>query len=83
MPLPLAVSATLLLAIVVVLVVAERIVGAPPRDVELLAIFMTTSGVLSLVLGALVIRWAAGRFEAELELGVSEDDPRACSAACS
>jgi signal transduction histidine kinase len=44
-----------------VLVVAERIVGAPRGDLELLAAFLTASGVLSLVLGALLIRWASGR----------------------
>jgi signal transduction histidine kinase len=58
---PLLVGATLLVAIVAVLVVAERIVGAPRGDLELLAVFLTASGVLSLVLGALLIRWAGGR----------------------
>src|SRR6202165_1806070 len=58
---PLLVGGTLLVAIVVALVVAERIVGAPRHDLELLALFMTASGVLSLVLGALVIRWAGSR----------------------
>ena len=58
---PLLVGATLLMAIVAVLVVAERIVGAPRGDLELLAVFLTASGVLSLVLGALLIRWAGGR----------------------
>lgn len=56
-----AVAATLLVAIVVVLVVADRLVGAPRRDLELLAWFLTASGVVSLVLGALVIRWAGPR----------------------
>ncbi len=58
---PLLVGATLLVAIVAVLVVADRIVGAPRGDLELLATFLTASGVLSLVLGALLIRWAGGR----------------------
>ena len=58
---PLLVGATLLVAIVAVLVVADRIVGAPRGDLELLAAFLTASGVLSLVLGALLIRWAGGR----------------------
>ena len=58
---PLLVGATLLVAIVAVLVVAERIVGAPRGDLELLAIFLTLSGVLSLVFGALLMRWAGGR----------------------
>ena len=56
-----AVAATLLVAIVLVLVVADRLVGAPRRDLELLAWFLSASGVLSLVLGALVIRWAGPR----------------------
>ena len=60
-PLPLVMCGTLLVALVAALVVAERFFGAPRRDVELLAIFMTASGVLSLVLGWLVIRWAGGR----------------------
>lgn len=58
---PLLVGGTLLIAIVAALVVAERIVGAPRRDLELLALFLTASGVLSLVFGALVIRWAGSR----------------------
>ena len=58
---PLLVGATLLVAIVTVLVVAERIVGAPRGDLELLAVFLTLSGVLSLVFGALLMRWAGGR----------------------
>jgi signal transduction histidine kinase len=58
---PLAVGATLLLAIVVALVVADRMLGAPRRDLELLAWFLTGSSVVSLGLGALAIRWAGGR----------------------
>src|ERR1700682_2876836 len=59
--LPLLVGGTLIVAIVAALVVAEWIVGAPRRDLELLALFLTASGVVSLVLGALVIRWAGSR----------------------
>jgi signal transduction histidine kinase len=55
---PWLVCGTLLVAIVAVLVVAERIVGAPRGDLELLAIFLTGSGVASLLVGALLIRWA-------------------------
>jgi signal transduction histidine kinase len=58
---PFVAGGTLLLAIVAALVVAERIVGAPPRDLELLAVFLTASGAGSLGLGALVIHWAGGR----------------------
>jgi signal transduction histidine kinase len=57
----LALGATLLLAIVLALIVADRLIGAPPRDLELLAWFLTGSGVLSVVLGALAIRWAGPR----------------------
>ena len=58
---PFVVAATLLCAIVLALVVADRIFGTPRRDVELLALFMTASGVLSVVFGALVIRFAGAR----------------------
>jgi signal transduction histidine kinase len=58
---PFVVAVTLLLAIVLALVVADRIFGTPRRDVELLALFMTASGVFSVVFGALVIRFAGAR----------------------
>ena len=58
---PFLVGGTLLLAIVAALAIAEKIFGAPRRDVELLAIFLTASGGVSLVLGALVMRWAGSR----------------------
>src|SRR5437879_3262421 len=58
---PLAMAATLLVAIVVALVIADRLLGAQRRDLELLAWFLTASGVVSLILGALVIRWAGNR----------------------
>jgi signal transduction histidine kinase len=58
---PLVVGGTMLLALVVALVIADRLIGAPRRDLELLALFMTASGVLSLVFGALVIRLAGAR----------------------
>jgi two-component system, OmpR family, sensor histidine kinase SaeS len=54
-------AATLLVAIVLALVGADRVLGAPRRDLELLAWFLTASGVLSLVVGAAVIRLAGGR----------------------
>ena len=53
--------ATLLVAIVLALVGADRVLGAPRHDLELLAWFLSISGVLSLVLGAAVIRWAGAR----------------------
>jgi two-component system sensor histidine kinase BaeS len=58
---PFAVAGTMLLAIVVALVIADRLFGAPRRDLELLALFMTASGVGSLFCGALVIRLAGAR----------------------
>ena len=59
---PLVMAATLLVAIVGALVVADRLLGSPRRDLELLAWFLTASGVISLIIGALVIRWTSGRF---------------------
>jgi signal transduction histidine kinase len=56
-----ALAATLLLAIVLTLVIADRIVGAPRQDLESLAWFLTGSGALSLVLGGLAIHWAGPR----------------------
>jgi signal transduction histidine kinase len=58
---PFVVVGTLLLAIGLALVVADRILGAPRRDVEVLALVMTSSAVVSLVVGALVIRVAGSR----------------------
>jgi two-component system sensor histidine kinase BaeS len=55
---PFIVGGTLLLAIIAVLTIAERIFG---RDVELLAVFLTASGALSLGLGALAIHWGGSR----------------------
>ena len=54
-------AATLLVAIVAVLVIADRLLGAPRSDLESLAWFLTGSGVVSLGVGALVIRLASGR----------------------
>jgi signal transduction histidine kinase len=52
----------LLLAIVGVLILAEHVVGAPARDVELLALFLSASGGVSLLVGGLAIRWIGRRF---------------------
>jgi signal transduction histidine kinase len=60
-PVWLALGATLLIAIVVALVAADRVLGAPRRDLELLAWFLTLSGIVSLALGAAVIGWADSR----------------------
>jgi signal transduction histidine kinase len=75
LPTPLVVGGTLLIALVLALVVAEQIFGAPRRDVELLAIFLTVSGVVSLGLGGLVMRWtgshiASVRLRLSLAYGV-------------
>jgi two-component system sensor histidine kinase BaeS len=70
--LPLLVGGTVVVAIVVELVIAERLVGAPRRDVELLGVFLTASSVLSLVFGALAIRCAGGRIgSVRMRLGLA------------
>ncbi|MGI9145443.1 MAG: sensor histidine kinase, partial [Chloroflexota bacterium] len=58
---PFGVAGTLLVAIVLALVVADRIFGSPRRDLELLALFMTASGGVSLVIAALLVRLAGAR----------------------
>ena len=58
---PLLIAGTLLAAIVVALVVAEQVMGAPQHDIELLALVLALSGGLSLGLGGLAIRLAGGR----------------------
>ncbi|MBV9598528.1 MAG: HAMP domain-containing protein [Chloroflexi bacterium] len=60
-PMWLALAATLVVAIALALMAADHLLGAPQHDLELLAWFLTVSAVLSLALGALVIRWAGGR----------------------
>src|SRR3979411_438840 len=57
------VAATVLGGIAVALEVPDRILGAPRHDVELLALFMTASGLLSVGFGALVIRFAGARID--------------------
>jgi signal transduction histidine kinase len=57
----LVVGAALFFAVAAALVAAERIVGAPRGDLELLALFLSASGVASLIVGGLLIRWAGGR----------------------
>jgi signal transduction histidine kinase len=50
----------LILAIVGAMTYLQIIMGAPASDVELLGYFLSASGAGSLVLGALVMRWAHG-----------------------
>jgi signal transduction histidine kinase len=57
----LALGATLVVAVVLALMAADHLLGAPQHDLELLAWFLTVSAVLSLGLGALAIRFAGGR----------------------
>jgi signal transduction histidine kinase len=57
----LALAAILLVAILAALVVADRLLGAQRHDLELLASFLSASGVISLVVGALAMRWAGPR----------------------
>jgi two-component system, OmpR family, sensor histidine kinase SaeS len=51
-------AAILCVAIVLALIGADRVLGAPRRDLELLGWFMSASGLLSLTIGAAAIRWA-------------------------
>jgi signal transduction histidine kinase len=48
----------LLLADIGALILAERVMGAPRQDVEQLAVFLTLSGLGSLLIGAVVVAWA-------------------------
>jgi signal transduction histidine kinase len=57
---PLLVGAVLILAIVGAMTYLQIIMGAPAADVELLGYFLSASGAGSLVLGALIMRWAHG-----------------------
>ncbi|HEY3060242.1 MAG TPA: ATP-binding protein [Chloroflexota bacterium] len=54
---PVLVGVVLLLAIVVAVVVAERLMGAPRADVEQLALFLAASGIVSLVIGGAAVTW--------------------------
>jgi DNA-binding response OmpR family regulator/HAMP domain-containing protein len=58
---PLVVGLVLLLAIVLAAVVAERLMGAPRGDVVQLAIFLSVSGIASLLIGAAAVLWASHR----------------------
>lgn len=49
----------LLVAILGVLVLAERLIGPPEADLQLLALLLASSGVGSLLVGALLL-WIAG-----------------------
>ena len=55
------VGVVLLLAIVAAVLAAERLMGAPQQDLEQLAIFLTVSGLGSLVIGAAAVAWANHR----------------------
>jgi signal transduction histidine kinase len=58
---PVLVGVVLLLAILVALASAERLIGAPRGDVEQLALFLSVSGIASLVVGAAAVRWTSHR----------------------
>jgi signal transduction histidine kinase len=60
-PVWLALGAILLVAIVLTLVAADRVLGAPRHDLELLGWFLTISGIVSLALGAAAIGWVGNR----------------------
>jgi signal transduction histidine kinase len=55
------VGVVLLLAVVAALLAAENIMGAPRQDLEQLAIFLTLSGLGSLLIGAAAVAWANHR----------------------
>jgi signal transduction histidine kinase len=58
---PVVLGATLLLAVFAALIAAERLLGAPRTDLEQLALFLSVSGALSLLLGGSVVAWASAR----------------------
>jgi signal transduction histidine kinase len=55
---PVFAGVVLLLTIIGALVLAERVMGAPRQDVEQLAVFLSLSGLGSLLVGAGVVAWA-------------------------
>jgi signal transduction histidine kinase len=55
---PLLVGAVLILGIVGAMIYLQIIMGAPAADVEQLGYFLTASGAGSLLVGALLMRWA-------------------------
>ena len=60
-PLPGLLGAALLLAVIAALIVAERLLGAPSNDIAQLALFLSVSGAVSLLVGGSVVGWAAAR----------------------
>jgi signal transduction histidine kinase len=55
---PIVLGVALLLAVIAALVVAERLMGVARRDVEQLAVFLSVSGAVSLLLGGSSVGWA-------------------------
>lgn len=58
---PLLLGLVLVLAVVVALVFAQVVMGAPRSDLEQLALLLSISGAGSLLLGAAAVRWGSGR----------------------
>lgn len=58
---PLLAGLVLIPAILLALVAAEMWLGAPPADVEQLALLLTVSGAGSFLLAIAAVRWASGR----------------------
>jgi signal transduction histidine kinase len=56
-------GATLLLAICVALIAAEQLLEAPWNDLEQLALFLSVSGALSLLLASSIVGWTSTRLE--------------------
>lgn len=55
---PIVLGVALLLAVIAALVVAERLMGVARRDVEQLALFLSVSGAVSLLVGGSSVGWA-------------------------
>jgi signal transduction histidine kinase len=58
---PLLLGAVLLVAVVAALSAAEWLLGAGPNDLAQLALFLSISGIVSLLVGGSVVAWAGSR----------------------
>jgi len=52
---------TLLLGVLIILLAADRVLGAPRSDLDQLAIILSISGTVSLLLGGVAVRWGGRR----------------------
>jgi signal transduction histidine kinase len=58
---PALLGATLLLAVCAALIATERVLGAPRNDLEQLALFLSVSGAVSLLLAGSIVGWTSAR----------------------